>query len=160
MKASAEALNLDAFTRRLVDVMPRFIMALLRAERSLISRGVITVPQVWTLLCLEETGSCSMHELARALRLTPPTVTSLVGRLVKFGLVGREPAPGDRRVVRAAITVKGAALLKNLRRDKRKAARRLFAAVPPPERTAFLRVLENMVEKDHGPEDRNRGSAR
>ena len=138
---------MDTFARHLVELMPRLLMGLLREERSLISLGVISVPQAWTLLRLEESGPCSMRDLARALRLTPPTVTSLVGRLVKVGLAVRRLDPADRRVVRASITPRGKELLGRVRRKKEESARRLFRAVPAADRQAFVVLLETFMNR-------------
>jgi long-chain acyl-CoA synthetase len=59
--------------------------------------------------------------LASRLAVAKPTLTSLVDGLVERGFVARETAPGDRRVVRLAITAAG--------REALAAAERHFAGV-------------------------------
>jgi DNA-binding MarR family transcriptional regulator len=80
--------------------------------------------------------------LAARLAVAKPTMTSLVDTLVERGFVARETAPGDRRVVRLAITPAG--------RDALAAAERHFAGVldevlqrcPDPE--AVLTAVEQL----------------
>ncbi|MBU1694150.1 MAG: MarR family transcriptional regulator [Verrucomicrobia bacterium] len=139
--------SLDRFADRLADAMPRFTQIVLREERNFLAAGLVTVPQLWALLHLDAGGACTMTSMARALRLTPPTATSLVDRLVALRLVQRRPLPGDRRVIRLEMTPRGRRLLSEFHADRRKSARRYFAAVSERERNTFLAVLEKLVNE-------------
>lgn len=59
------------------------------------------------LLGLLSVGDERSTSLAERMAVAKPTVTSLVDTLVERGLVARETAPDDRRVVRVAITTTG-----------------------------------------------------
>lgn len=74
----------------------------------------ITMPQLKTLLVLYAMQQASMGELADALGTGVSTVTGIVDRLVDHGLVTREEAPHDRRVVVGRLTPRGAALIDRL----------------------------------------------
>lgn len=63
-------------------------------------------------------GPLTLGELAQIERVTPPTVTKLVGRLEEQGLVDRHADPDDRRVCRVAATTRGEALLAESREAK------------------------------------------
>lgn len=67
----------------------------------------ITMPQFKTLCVIYNKGRASMGELAEALGTGVSTVTGIVDRLVDHGLVSREEAPYDRRVVVGRLTAKG-----------------------------------------------------
>lgn len=66
----------------------------------------LTFPQ-YRVLGLLAGGDERSTALAARLAVAKPTVTSLVDSLVERGYVVRDTAPGDRRVVRLAITVGG-----------------------------------------------------
>lgn len=79
----------------------------------------ITMPQLKTLICLYGMGKASMGELAEALGTGVSTVTGIVDRLVDHGLVVREEAPYDRRVVIGRLTPQGTALVDRLHVETR-----------------------------------------
>ena len=57
---------------------------------------------------LEEAGgSMRVSDLASALRVTPPTVTQLITRLERDGMLTRRIDPHDRRVVQICLLEKG-----------------------------------------------------
>ncbi len=63
-------------------------------------------------------GPLTLGSLAELERVTPPTVTKLIGRLEDAQLVERECDPDDRRIHRVAITGAGEALLAESRERK------------------------------------------
>lgn len=67
----------------------------------------LTVTQLLILLMLRETPGVPAGALAESLRVTPPTVTGLVDRLVRCGAVRRDEDPRDRRLVRNVLTERG-----------------------------------------------------
>lgn len=79
-------------------------------SRQIASRYQLTTPQ---LVCLRHLRHepCSPGELARAVSLSPPTVTGILDRLGARGLIVREPHPSDKRRLVVAITGEGAQLL-------------------------------------------------
>jgi DNA-binding MarR family transcriptional regulator len=68
--------------------------------------GELTLPQ-YRVLGLLSAGDERSTELAARLAVTKPTLTALIDGLVERGLVIRETADGDRRVVRLSITPAG-----------------------------------------------------
>lgn len=77
-----------------------------------VARGCGLTPQRYLLLLMVKgaaDGSQRMRvtDLAERLRLGRNTVTELVDRAEEAGLVRREAQPGDRRVVRVALTRNG-----------------------------------------------------
>jgi DNA-binding MarR family transcriptional regulator len=62
------------------------------------------------LLAFARTGALPMGKVGTRLMVHPASVTNVIGRLERRGLVERHPSPDDRRVVLAAITPAGRAL--------------------------------------------------
>jgi DNA-binding MarR family transcriptional regulator len=77
-------------------------------ERLAVAEGLS--PQRYTLLLLlkaAEPEAPSISELVERLQSTQPAVSELVTRAELDGLVRREPATDDRRVVRVRLTPEG-----------------------------------------------------
>jgi DNA-binding MarR family transcriptional regulator len=101
MENLAEAL--DARLAALWHVLGR------RGKREL-SRTAASV-----LATLRDSGSRRITELAESEAIAQPTVTTLVGRLERDGLVQRAPDPDDARAVRVHLTDAGRARLAEMR---------------------------------------------
>src|SRR5215471_8679014 len=64
-------------------------------------------PQQGQLLCVLMPGSRGMSELGAMLGLAKSSLSGLVDRTERNGLVRREPDPQDTRAVRVALTPEG-----------------------------------------------------
>lgn len=78
--------------------------AVTAAYRPVLDELGLTYPQYLVLLVLWERGETTVKELAAALRLDYGTVSPLLKRLERAGLVRRERAAGDERSVLVACT--------------------------------------------------------
>lgn len=67
----------------------------------------LTTAQLRVLFDIRQTPGVTAGELATKLAVTPPTVSGIVDRLVRFELVERQEDPSDRRLVRNVLTEKG-----------------------------------------------------
>ena len=71
-----------------------------------------TGPQLWALKTISQNESLSLGELGRRMYLHPSTITGLIDRLEKKGLVERDRDQTDRRVIKLRLTSKGKGLVK------------------------------------------------
>lgn len=71
---------------------------------SAIARGGLTAPQRGVIEILVSTNGLSLKELSRRMGLTHSTVSGIVDRLEKRGLVARQQDPEDGRFSRIAVT--------------------------------------------------------
>src|SRR3954468_9982075 len=70
-------------------------------------------PVEYTVLTLiAENPGGSLVRLARALPVTPPTITAIVERLEAKGLIGRQASEQDRRAHVLHVSAKGADLVR------------------------------------------------
>jgi DNA-binding MarR family transcriptional regulator len=81
------------------------------ADRRCIEQAGITTAQAAALAVIHEQPGVSQRELARALRQTEPSVTTLVRRLIAAGLIDRTVDPTDGRTRSLELTDRGAAAL-------------------------------------------------
>jgi DNA-binding MarR family transcriptional regulator len=77
-----------------------------RADAELADLGV-GAPGLGVLLRLAEADGLTQAELSRRQRVEAPTMSRMVDRLERDGLVERRADPGDRRASRIALTEAG-----------------------------------------------------
>jgi len=138
--------HLNRFADRLARLMPRLMRHMMTQDRNYLARGLITLPQLWALHQVAEHQTCTMRTLAQALGLKSSTVTGLVDRLVKLGLLKRFNSQTDRRVVLAKITTKGHAILEHLDTERHKSIIHMFQHVSQKERAAYLDIIEKILK--------------
>jgi len=90
--------------------MYRASRALIRAYGPLLEPLGVTYPQYLALLVLWEEDGVSVKRLGERLSLDSATLTPLLKRLERPGLVGRRRDEADERVVRVVLSKKGHAL--------------------------------------------------
>jgi MarR family transcriptional regulator for hemolysin len=84
----------------------------------------------------------SQSELAEALGVEGATMVAMVDRLVKAGLVVREPSTSDRRVKRVVLTPAGTLLYGKVRAQALAFRTELLAGMDPKKLLAATEVLE------------------
>jgi|ERR1700722_6911170 DNA-binding MarR family transcriptional regulator len=107
-------------------------------------------PQQGQLLCVLMGRPYGMTELGATLGLAKSSLTGLVDRTERNGLVRREPDPADTRAVRVSLTSRGSRLAGEFYAETCHRIEKLPAGLSPAERdtlTALLRrvVLDNKV---------------
>ncbi len=94
----------------IVQGLRRIVRALHAFSQDVHRQFGLTAPQLWALKTLQRAGRLSMGELADALAVHQSSLSILIDRLEKRGLVQRVRARGDGRVVLIALTRRGSAL--------------------------------------------------
>src|SRR3990172_6550201 len=79
----------------------------------------LTLTQLRALFLLRAEDGASAGALAEPLKVMPSTLTRIVDRLVRQGLVRRESDHGDRRLVRHHLSAQGARVVEELERGVR-----------------------------------------
>lgn len=138
-------MNIERFGQRMIALLPQMIRGFARRESNYLSRGKITLPQLWVLEHLSRAEETPMNALARFLGISRPAATGLVDRLIAQGLVSRGDDPQDRRVVRVALSAKGRKVLANIWEQKRRMLVDVFGRISPADRAQYLATLERVV---------------
>jgi len=100
------------------------------------------------LATLRDTGPCRITELAEAEAVAQPTITTLVGRLERDGLVERRSDPDDARAVRVHLTADGRASLQRMRAERAALLEQRLADFTDDERRTLesaLPLLERLA---------------
>jgi DNA-binding MarR family transcriptional regulator len=108
-------------------------------------------PQQGQLLCVLMARSYGMSELGPMLRLARSSLTGLVDRTERNGLVRREPDPRDTRAVRVALTDRGAELAADFYNETCRRIEELPASLSPAERDALAGLLGRVVLDNEVP---------
>ena len=112
-----------------------FRLLLRRSYREL-SRTATSV-----LATLRDTGARRVTELADAESVAQPTMTTLIVRLERDGLVERGPDPSDRRAVLVAITDEGLATLSRYSDARAEVLGARLSALDAADREAIAAAL-------------------
>lgn len=108
-------------------------------------------PQQGQLLCVLMVRPYGMGELGSVLRLAKSSLTGLVDRTERNGLVRREPEPRDTRAVRVALTARGSRLAREFYDETCRRIEELPASLSPAERTALAGLLGRVVLDNEVP---------
>jgi MarR family transcriptional regulator for hemolysin len=88
----------------------------------------------------------SQSELADRLDVEGATMVSMVDRLVKAGLVIREPSTTDRRVKRVVLTPAGNRLYGQVRDEAAAFRKELLATMDPKKLLVATELLESLQD--------------
>ncbi len=119
-------------------------------DQQLRRRGV-AVP-VWRVLAsLSGSGGETVTGLAEVCLLQQPTMTKLLDRMVRDGLVTRSQDARDRRVVRVALTPQGETLAAELITAARQHESNVLARFPEMEAMDLRTMLRSVLERETKP---------
>jgi DNA-binding MarR family transcriptional regulator len=123
-------------------------IALIRAQRAFRQIGErklaklgLRLGQEFILLQLAVQGELSQSGLAERLGVEPATISIMLGRMEKVGLVRRRVDRADARVTRVCATPKGRALVAPVRRLWRERERDLLRGFSDEDKRTLGRLL-------------------
>ena len=122
-------------------------------DRELSSFG-LTTRQASILASCDIGEATTMHDLARIYNLEPSSITRLVERLVKKGLLTRKRSKADRRHVAIEITLQGKKQLWEAIPVATEVAKNAWKTVTEQERAALESIVEKVtrnLETHYGP---------
>jgi DNA-binding MarR family transcriptional regulator len=108
-------------------------------------------PQQGQLLCVLMAQSYGMSELGATLGLAKSSLTGLVDRTERNGLVRREPDPQDSRAVRVALTPAGSRLAAEFYAETCRRIDRLADGLSPADRDLLAGLLGRVVLDNRVP---------
>jgi len=153
---NTEPLANPAPSARFIDDYLLYLMArashLISSEfHEKLRRRGISVP-VWRVLAsLIGSGGETVTGLAEICLLQQPTMTKLLDRMVRDGLVQRSQDGRDRRVVRVALTPHGEALAAELSQLAKQHEAEVLARHPEAEATAIKDLLRAIMARHSRP---------
>lgn len=131
---------------QIIAAIRRIIRAVDLHSRRLLDECGLTGPQLTTLGETARMGTTTVSALARAIHLSQPTVTGILDRLEKRGLIERVRDAGDRRAVNVSATVAGHQFLNRAPSLLQDRFRRELSKLYEWEQTQTLASLQRIAE--------------
>jgi len=118
-----------------------------RVTKELARRANVTGPQLTVVKLLETIGDLSLSELSDKIRAQNSTVTGIVDRMEREGLVLRVRSTTDRRVVRIHLTDKGQELAREIPVEPMEILRSALSGLTATETTELLRLMTKVAKR-------------
>jgi DNA-binding MarR family transcriptional regulator len=112
-----------------------------RITKELARRAQLTGPQLTVVKLLETIGDLSLTELSEKIRAQNSTVTGIIDRMEREGLVLRERSKEDRRVVKIRLTPKGMDLARDVPVEPMVIFRTALESLSKDEMQDLLKIL-------------------
>jgi MarR family transcriptional regulator, organic hydroperoxide resistance regulator len=132
-------------TAHIVQGLRRIVKALHGYSQEVRAAYALTGPQLWALKTLRRGGHLPVGQLAESLAVHQSSISLLLDRLEKRGLVRRLRGRPDRRVVRVALTKRGAALAADAPEAAQGRLLHALAEMPVAEVRKIRRAVDRLV---------------
>ncbi|WP_133717160.1 MarR family winged helix-turn-helix transcriptional regulator [Methylocaldum gracile] len=106
----------------------------------------VSYAQLWAMSELSNNAGMKVSELARAMSVHQSTVSNLLVKLEKKGLIRRERTNPDQRVVRLYLTEAGQALVEQTPEPRQGLLLQALTELPDPVLISLTRNLDLLVE--------------
>ncbi|MBW1720998.1 MAG: MarR family transcriptional regulator [Deltaproteobacteria bacterium] len=136
----------DRLGEEVLVALRRIIRAIDMHSRYLAKHFGLTGPQLLVINQLHKAGSLSGSDIARAVSLSQATVTGILDRLEKRGLIRKVRSDVDKRRVMVSLTSQGLKLLDQAPPLLQASFLDQFDSLKPWERTLVLSALQRLVD--------------
>jgi MarR family transcriptional regulator, organic hydroperoxide resistance regulator len=106
----------------------------------------LTRAQLKSLFFISREKETNFTKLAGTLGVTPSNITGIIDRLVKQGLVTRNPNPKDRRIILLRVTGKGEALVADLREHRIRQLLVILENMNPQDLSSLIGAYSALLE--------------
>lgn len=118
-----------------------------RLTKEVASRHGLTGPQLTVVKMLETLGELSLSRLSEKIRAQNSTVTGIVDRMEREGLVTRARSTIDRRVVQITLTPRGHELAREVKVEPIQIFREALVGLSRDDAKDLLRILTKLANR-------------
>ncbi|MBK8941393.1 MAG: MarR family transcriptional regulator [Polyangiaceae bacterium] len=144
----------DSDAKAELDAIVETIVYLYTESRRLTKQAArevgLTGPQLTVIKLLDTFGDLSLSTLSERIRAQNSTVTGIIDRMEREGLVLRERSTSDRRVVYIRLTPKGRQLSKDVEVQPMEIFRDVLATLSRDDTKDLLRILSKLQKRVRG----------
>jgi len=144
---SPEAGNVQSDLDRIVETIVYLYTESRRVTKALARQHGLTGPQVTVLKILEGFGSLSLSELGERMSAKRSTITGIVDRMERDGLVRRRRSTEDRRVIHLEATDRGAAIASAVPVTAMEIFGSALRSLSEADRVELMRILGELAER-------------
>jgi DNA-binding MarR family transcriptional regulator len=118
-----------------------------RITKGLASEYGLTGPQLAVVKMLEPVGKLSLSELSDRIRARNSTVTGIIDRMEREGLVERRRSEEDRRVIHIVLTRQGQKLANDIPVEPVQIFRQVLSELSPRDASDLKRILTRLARR-------------
>jgi MarR family transcriptional regulator, organic hydroperoxide resistance regulator len=118
-----------------------------RLTKGMASQFGLTGPQLTVIKLLETFGDLSLSSLSERIRAQNSTVTGIIDRMEREGLVKRERSTADRRVVHIRLSEKGQRLARQIQVEPMEIFRSSLCDLSAGDLRDLLRILSKLEKR-------------
>ncbi|MCE7892023.1 MAG: MarR family transcriptional regulator [Sorangiineae bacterium PRO1] len=118
-----------------------------RITKDLAARHGVTGPQLAVVKMLEPVGKLSLSELSWKIRARNSTVTGIIDRMEREGLVERRRSEDDRRVIHITLTRKGQRLATEIPVEPVQIFRQILSELSARDAAGLSRILTRLARR-------------
>ncbi|MCB9593599.1 MAG: MarR family transcriptional regulator [Sandaracinaceae bacterium] len=144
---SPEPRNVQTDVDRILEAIVYLYTESRRVTKELARQHGLTGPQVTALKILEGFGTLSLSELGARMSAKSSTVTGLVDRMERDGLVRRRRSREDRRVIRLEPTSAGQAVAAAIPVTAMEIFGEALRSLSGEDRAELTRILGKLAER-------------
>jgi len=134
-------INRKNLSNAIAQLLPNIVQGV---HLDFLSKRSITHTQFFLLVAIHSYKRCPMSRLADNMRVSMPTVSGIVDRLVQAGYLHRIEAPNDRRQVIVELTRKGEALITQFQHSVSHRWQEVLQFLDSKELEIFQTVIEKI----------------
>ena len=116
------------------------------AKQNSLLKDELTFSQFEALWFIGPGGKKSMEAIADFLKITPPSATSMIGKMEKIGFVSRIRDKKDKRVVYVSLTTKTKTHMQALRKHKEQLFKNIIAKLSTEDKKQLERIIRKLIE--------------
>lgn len=114
-------------------------------EGAVAKMGKLSPPQLRTICVIGRNADIRMKDIADRMELTTGTVTVMIDRLQKMGLVERRRNDSDRRSYKIVLSQRGQEYYEEHYKRQFELIRKLALKVPDAERETCTKVMDEFI---------------
>ncbi|MFC1703582.1 MarR family winged helix-turn-helix transcriptional regulator [Candidatus Omnitrophota bacterium] len=135
--------RVEGIAKEISLIAPRWIRTM---QMGYVLPQHLTMSQVAVLFATYEQNETTTSKLSKTMRVSPPTISGIVDRLVRDHYLQRFPDKKDRRVIRIQLTKKGVLEVKSVFARIQKKWKSVLILLSPAERETFLGITKKIVQ--------------
>lgn len=142
----------DEINSSIVDAMFRMFKAMKNTMSYNSKSSHLTMVQFEALIFIKKNKEVQMRDISKNFRITMPTATSLMDKLIKMKYAQRRNDSKDRRIVKISLTKQGEKLMHDAMIQRRNKINKLLSYLSQEDKKQLFRILESVSEKAENDE--------
>ena len=134
--------QVDQIANEISIIVPKLIRTM---RTGLPATAEVSPAQLVMLLAISEKGVCRATDLTKEIKVSAPTITGLIDRLMREKYLIRIPDINDRRAINIKLTPKGQSLVNEFLFHIRSRWKSILVHLKPEERLSFLSSLKRII---------------